>query len=104
VPVGSSIVIGAAAAIVSNLAVHWKSKSQLDDTLDVFPCHGVGGLVGMVATGIFADKVGLIHGETATFWRHIEAIGVVGAYSFVGAFVLYRITDAVITLRVRPEQ
>ena len=38
-------------ASISNLAVHWKTKSTLDDTLDVFPCHGVGGMVGMIVTG-----------------------------------------------------
>ena len=45
------------------MAVHWKSKSTLDDTLDVFPCHGVGGIIGMIATGVFANSVGLIHGN-----------------------------------------
>ena len=46
-PSAQSIVIGLVASIVSNLAVHLKSRSTLDDTLDVFPCHGVGGMVGM---------------------------------------------------------
>ena len=55
VTVRESIVIGLVASVVSNLAVHLKTKSTLDDTLDVFPCHGVGGMVGMVATGVFAD-------------------------------------------------
>ena len=43
VSVPASIVIGALAAAASNVALHWKSKSTIDDTLDVFPCHGVGG-------------------------------------------------------------
>ncbi|MBI3551809.1 MAG: ammonium transporter [Elusimicrobia bacterium] len=104
VPVGSSIAIGAVAAVVSNLAVHWKSKSSVDDTLDVFPCHGVGGIVGMIATGVFADKVGLVHGDPTIFLRHMAAIVVVGVFSFGGSYVIYKITDALITLRVRPEQ
>ena len=54
-----SIVIGLVASVISNMAAHWRSKSTLDDTLDVFPCHGVGGMVGMVCTGIFATEKGL---------------------------------------------
>ena len=63
VTVRESIVIGLVASVVSNLAVHWKRRSTLDDTLDVFPCHGVGGMVGMIVTGIFAKDVGLVTGN-----------------------------------------
>ena len=63
VTIRESIVIGLVASVVSNLAAHWKTKSTLDDTLDVFPCHGVGGMVGMVMTGIFAKDVGLDLGQ-----------------------------------------
>ena len=49
-------------------AVHWKNKSTLDDTLDVFPCHGVGGMVGMIMTGIFAKDVGLTSGTRVRSW------------------------------------
>ena len=104
VTVGASIAIGAAASIVSNLAVHWKSKTALDDTLDVFPCHGMGGIVGMIATGVFADKVGLIHGDPTIFLRHLASILIVGVNSFGGSWLIYKICDAAITLRVRPEQ
>ena len=60
VSIGASILIGTVASTISNAVVHLKSKSTLDDTLDVFPCHGVGGMVGMIATGVFAREVGLI--------------------------------------------
>ena len=63
VTVRESIVIGLVASVISNLAVHWKTKSTLDDTLDVFPCHGVGGMVGMIATGIFAEGRRPDHGQ-----------------------------------------
>src|SRR5579863_6697050 len=54
VAVPQSIFIGVCAAVISNLAVHFKStKTVLDDTLDVFPCHGIGGMVGMLLTGVF---------------------------------------------------
>src|SRR5579862_37684 len=55
VAVPQSIFIGFTAAIISNMAVHFKAtKTVLDDTLDVFPCHGIGGMVGMLLTGVFA--------------------------------------------------
>src|SRR6478672_7791097 len=56
VAIPQSIFIGVVAAIISNIAVYYKSKSTVDDTLDVFPCHGIGGMVGMLMTGIFATK------------------------------------------------
>ncbi|TBR25478.1 ammonium transporter, partial [bacterium] len=104
VTVGHSVFIGFFSSLVSNLAVHWKSKSTLDDTLDVFPCHGVGGIVGMVMTAVFAANGGLVHGETALFLSHLKALVVAGAFTFGGSYILYALTDAVITLRVRPEQ
>ena len=55
VAIPQSIFIGVLAAVISNLAVHFKAtKTVLDDTLDVFPCHGIGGMVGMLMTGVFA--------------------------------------------------
>src|ERR1041384_5955728 len=56
VAIPQSIFIGVVAAIISNIAAYYKSKSKLDDTLDVFPCHGIGGMVGMLMTGLFATK------------------------------------------------
>ena len=66
VTLGQSIFIGFIAAIVSNIAIQLNKRSQIDDTLDVFPSHGVGGIVGMILTGILAKDVGLIYGETQT--------------------------------------
>src|SRR5690349_1223922 len=56
VTIPSSLFIGTFAAIISNLVVSWKSKTNLQDTLDVFPCHGVGGAVGMIMTGLLAHQ------------------------------------------------
>ena len=104
VSVRDSIIIGLAASVISNLAVHWKSKSTLDDTLDVFPCHGVGGMVGMVATGIFAKDIGLTSGHTRTFLYHLLALVIVSAYTFFGSYILFKLTDIIIPLRVTEEQ
>lgn len=104
ITIGQSIFIGTIASVVSNLAVNWKAKSTIDDTLDVFPCHGIGGMVGMFFTGIFADKVGLIYGTTNTFFAHIAALIGVSIFSLGGSFILYKLTDIIIPLRVSEEQ
>ena len=104
VTISHSIFIGAVASLVSNLAVHWKSKSNLDDTLDVFPCHGVGGIVGMLLTGVLARDVGLFAGETRTFLFHLLALAIVSIFSFFGSLALFRLTDWILPIRVTPEQ
>ena len=92
------------AATVSNLAVHVRTRSTLDDTLDVFPCHGVGGMVGMLMTGLFAKDVGLTSGHAYTFLLHCGALVFVAIFSFAGSWVLYRATDLIIPLRVSSDQ
>ncbi len=104
VSIAHSIVIGFAASIVSNLAVHWKSRSTLDDTLDVFPCHGVGGMVGMILTGLLAREVGLIWGQTTTFMYHMLALVIVSVFSFLGSVALFKLTDWIIPVRVTEEE
>lgn len=104
VSVGASLFIGTAASLVSNLAVHWKNQSTLDDTLDVFPCHGVGGIVGMIATGIFAQGVGLAFGKIETFLYHLAALLLVSIFTFGGSYLLYKITDMILPMRVPAEQ
>jgi len=100
VTISQSIFIGFVASLVSNLAVYYKNKTSLDDTLDVFPCHGVGGIVGMIMTAVFADKVGLIYGETKTFYHHMLALLIVGAFTFGGSWMIFKITGLMTRLRV----
>lgn len=102
VNVGSSIFIGVIAAIISNYAITLRTKSALDDTLDVFPAHGMGGIVGMLATAIFANDVGLIHGHITTFLYHLLALAIVGIFTFGGSLLMYKITDLIVPLRVSP--
>lgn len=112
VTIPSSLFIGTVAALISNLVVNWKSKTSLEDTLDVFPCHGVGGLVGMVMTGLLAHTSvnaanttgnGLLFGETALFKVHMIALVIVIAYTFVGSMILLKITDLISSLKVSAE-
>jgi len=72
----------------------------LDDTLDVFPCHGVGGICGMILTGVFAKDVGLVYGETKTFVMHLIGLVIVSAYAFVGSYLLLLLTNKISRLRV----
>src|SRR5437773_6520289 len=104
VSIGASIFIGTCASVVSNLMVHWKNASTLDDTLDVFPCHGVGVMVGMLLTGVFAKDVGLMSGHAYTFLLHCGALVFVAVFSFAGSWVLYKFTAFIIPLRVSDEQ
>ena len=103
VSIGPSILIGFIASMVSSIALEYKSKAGIDDTLDVFPCHGLGGIVGMILTGVFAKDVGLIYGETKTFLFHLLALVLVLAYTFVGGYLMYWITDKFSTMRVRTD-
>ena len=102
VNVGSSIFIGVIAAIVSNYAITLRTKSKLDDTLDVFPAHGMGGITGMIATAVFANEVGLIHGEITTFLYHLLALVIVSVFTFGGSMLMYKITDLIVSMRISP--
>jgi Amt family ammonium transporter len=106
-----SAFIGFAAAICSNIAVYWKGKTTIDDTLDVFPCHGIGGIVGMILTGVFASKKinpaigsdGLIYGGTNFFFNQVLGCFIVVVFATVMSFVIFKIVDMILPIRVSPE-
>ncbi len=98
VNIGQSMFIGFIAALISNWAIYLKNKTSVDDTLDVFPSHGVGGIVGMLLTAVFAPEVSLIHGQTTTF------LFITAVYCFGGSYLLYIIVDKLLSIRVREDQ
>ncbi|MDG1063508.1 MAG: ammonium transporter [Flavobacteriaceae bacterium] len=104
VGIGDSLLIGFVAAIVSNYAIRWNKRSQIDDTLEVFPSHGVGGIVGMILTAVLAKDVGLVYGQTTTFMYHMLALALVAAFTFFGSYALYKVTDVLLSMRVREDQ
>lgn len=111
VGIPQSIMIGFVAAIVSNLVAHYKSKTAIDDTLDVFPCHGVGGMVGMLLTGIFASKNvngaisdGLFYGGFELFKNQVIGLLIVVVYSFVVSYGIFKLIDLIHPLRVSDEE
>jgi Amt family ammonium transporter len=101
---GPSVFIGVFSAIVSHYAVRRKERSSLDDTLDVFPCHGVGGISGMILTAVFAEQGGLITGSTDLFFKHLLALLIVAAFTFFGSLFLYKLTEKIVPMRVSEDQ
>ncbi len=106
-----SIIIGFIGAIVSNIAVHWKNKTAIDDTLDVFPCHGIGGITGMILTGVFASKKinpagddGLLYGNTGFFFNQLLGCIIVVAFAIVMSYIVFKLVDLIHPLRVSEEE
>ncbi|RZA01161.1 MAG: ammonium transporter [Sphingobacteriaceae bacterium] len=112
VSVPHSLAIGIISAVISNLVIEWRTRTSIDDTLDVFPSHGVGGMVGMLLTGVFASTnvnpanttgEGLFFGETKLFLIQFFAMIVVSIFAFFGSLLLLKITDMISPLRVSKE-
>ncbi|WP_207536273.1 ammonium transporter [Desertivirga arenae] len=111
VAIPQSIFIGFIAAIISNLAVYYKQKSTLDDTLDVFPCHGLGGMVGMLLTGVFATKTvnaagndGWFYGNIDFFITQAKAMLIVVGYSFTVSYGIFKLINLFQPIRVSSEE
>ena len=113
VSIPSALAIGFIASIVSNLVVSNFPKGKIDDALDVFACHGVGGMVGMLLTGVFAsksvnaivgDNQGLIYGDTTLFFTQLKAMVLVSIFAFVVSYTLFFIVNKITPLRVSEEK
>jgi Amt family ammonium transporter len=111
VDVGPAIAIGVGAGSFCYFAVQLRHKLHLDDALDVVGVHGVGGAWGALATGIFATVAvnsaggnGLIHGNPGQLGAQAAAVGVTFGYSLVMTFLILRVLDLVIGLRVSEEE
>ena len=100
-----SIVVGGVAGVVCYLAIRLRARSGLDDSLDVVGVHGVGGLWGGIATGLFAVASvggvdGVIEGEPSQMVDQLVAIGVVAAYSFTVTAIILKVLDLTIGIRL----
>ena len=90
------------------MMVEWRTRTSVDDTLDVFPCHGVGGIMGMLLTGVFANKNinravtdnGLLFGEKKLFFIQLAAMIAVSVFCIIASFILLKVTDLITPLRV----
>ena len=107
---GGALLIALFAGIFRQFAVEWvKQKIQIDDSLDVFALHGVGGTLGSLQTAIFAsaslDGTGLAEGTSLGSWFGRQLLGVVAvlAWSLVVSFFIVKFTQATIGLRISDE-
>jgi Amt family ammonium transporter len=111
VNITGAIIIGIAAGVIPFFAVA-KLKPMLgyDDTLDAFGIHGIGGTIGAILTGIFADPAineagkGLLYGNAGQLWTQIIAVAVTLVYSGVMTFVIFMIIKAIVGIRVETEE
>jgi ammonium transporter, Amt family len=106
-----AIVIGLMAGMICNFTVLLMDRTALDDTLDVFACHGVGGIFGAIATGLFARKLvnpagadGLLYGNPMQLLLQVAAVAVTALWAFAMSVVLLKIIDWAFGLRVTPEE
>jgi Amt family ammonium transporter len=101
----SAIVLGFIAAFPSYFGLVWRAKTELDDSLDVVAAHGVGGTVGALLTGVFAEKSlngiqdGLLFGNPAQLGIQATAVAATLVYSGIVTFVLLKIVGAMFPLR-----
>ncbi len=109
ITIPESMFFGFVGALVSNLMMYWERLKRIDDTLDVFACHGIGGISGMLLTAVFAstgakdEKTSLLHGGFEVFSHHLVAFVIVSVFTFGSAYLLFYITNKVIPIRVTEE-
>jgi Amt family ammonium transporter len=106
---GSALILGAIAAVPSYIGLIVRARTSLDDSLDVVAAHGIGGTVGALLTGVFADRSlpgglanGLLYGNPAQVGIQAAAVAAAWVYSGVGTFILLKLIGLVIPLRAMP--
>lgn len=113
VPVWSAIIIGGLVSPICYFTMNFlKKKLKIDDALDAFGCHGIGGIWGGIATGLFAQSDinpvaqwnGLVYGETRLFLAQLLSIAVTIAVAVVGTLLCVGITRIFTKLRVEPKE
>jgi Amt family ammonium transporter len=107
----SAIVIGGVAAVISYYMIVLRMKLRIDESLDAFACHGMGGAWGAIATGIFANKAinpaganGLLFGNPGLVWTQFIAVAVTASFAFVVTLILAKIIDMTMGLRVNDNE
>ena len=106
VGVYGALAIGAGAGVLCYIAVYLRTRIQIDDALEVFAVHGVGGIWGAIATGIFAvaaigGTAGAIEGNAGQLGTQVLAVVATMAYSFVATLVILKVLDLIPGLGLR---
>jgi Amt family ammonium transporter len=110
VNVTTALIIGVGAGVLSNLVANWRAgRTRIDDSLDVFACHGISGIWGSIATGLFATTMvnninGLFYGNAGQLVAQIVAVLVVVPFAFFGSYLLLKLINVFSPLRVSPEE
>jgi Amt family ammonium transporter len=112
VSIAHAIFIGIFSSMFSNFVVSKFPKGKIDDALDVFACHGVGGMTGMILTGVFASKAvnpalidqGLLFGETHLFFTQLSALIGVSIFAFSTSYFLFFVVNKITPLRVSEDK
>ncbi|MGZ8383023.1 MAG: ammonium transporter, partial [Nitrospira sp.] len=106
-----ALAIGAVAGMACYAAIVWKGRFGYDDSLDVVGIHGVGGVIGILATGLCASKLinpagadGLFYGNPGLFGIQLLVVVVTAIFSMVGTFVILKLVDSMTGLRVSSEE
>jgi len=106
----AAIIVGCIGGAICFLAVNSKGKFKLDDSLDVVGIHGVGGLIGTLCLGLFASSAvnpagpdGLLHGSVVQLVKQVVGVLVVGVYSFVVSWVLFKVVHGAMGMRLADE-
>jgi len=107
----SAIAIGGIASVISYYIIVLRMHFRIDESLDAFACHGMGGAWGAIATGIFANKAinpaganGLIFGNPGLVWTQFVAVAATGAFAFIVTYILAILIDLFVGLRVTPNE
>ena len=101
----SALALGAIAAVPSYLGIIYRSKTSLDDSLDVVAAHGVGGTVGALLTGVFAQKAlngvadGALFGNPAQLGIQATAVAATIVYSGIMSFILLKLIGVIVPLK-----
>ena len=106
-----AIPIGIIASVIGYYCIVWRTNRGIDESLDVWAVHGMGGVWGVLATGIFASAAvnaagadGLIGGGGIQFAKQLAGIGAVAAFAFAGTWILAKIVDGTMGLRVTEDE
>ena len=107
----AAMLVGAAAGACCYLAIVWKGRIGYDDTLDVLGTHGIGGIIGTLATGVFASRAinplgadGVLAGNSSLFGTQLIAVIAVIAFSFIGTYAILKLMEGAMGLRVAQEE
>lgn len=105
----SSLLIGIIGAVVCFYAIKFRMRMGWDDALDVWGCHGVGGITGSILTGVFASRStggfsGLIEGNVSQFLANLSATAIAILFAFTSTFAILRVLKAFMHLGVEPKE